>query len=75
MSRRLIFTPINPTTTFFTYNVVGADVGAVSQGNRAALKRRASNTAAGLPCCFNKQPEPVQEAGPSTPTGSSGQQV
>ena len=54
MSRRLIFTPINPTTTFFTYNVVGADVGAVSQGNRAALKRRASNTAAGVPCCFNK---------------------
>ena len=51
MSRRLIFTPISPPTTFFTYNVVGANVGAVTTSNRAALKRKANNTAQGLPCC------------------------
>lgn len=51
MSRRLIFTPISPPTTFFTYNVVGANVGAVTTSNRAALKRKANNTAKGLPCC------------------------
>ena len=51
MSKRLIFTQISPPTDFFTYNVVGANVGAVTTSNRAALKRRANNTASGQPCC------------------------
>ena len=43
---------VNPPTTLFSKNVVGSGVGGVSIANRAALKRRASNTAAGQPCCF-----------------------
>ncbi len=52
MSKVVPFVPISPPTTFFTFNVIGANVGAVSVGNRAALKRRASNKSNGTPCCF-----------------------
>ena len=58
MSKRLIFTQISPPTDFFTYNVVGANVGAVTTSNRAALKRRANNTASGQPCCDKPEASP-----------------
>lgn len=47
-----MFVIVNPPTTLFNYNVVGSGVGGVSVANRSALKRRASNTSAGVPCCF-----------------------
>ena len=52
MSGVVRFVLVNPPTTLFSYNVIGSNVGAVTTSNRAALKRRASNTASGVPCCF-----------------------
>ena len=53
MSGRVMFVIVNPPTTLFSKNVVGSGIGGVSIANRAALKRRASNNAAGQPCCFD----------------------